>query len=146
MKFARVTLAALFLGAMACSSVQTVRNPAQFFATARPQMVVVIYNDNSEVPVAQPQMRGDTVVGEWQGLSESVAIPLDQVQRIDAVQKDSKKTALFITALVAAAAVTTYGFARAHNDTGVICDFFRPDDRQCYTNSATPGEDLRTAW
>jgi hypothetical protein len=79
-------------------------------------------------------------------LSESVAIPLDQVQRIDAVQKSAAKTAFFIGALVAAAAVTTYGFARAHNDTGIVCDFFRPDDRQCYSNSGTPGEDLRTAW
>jgi hypothetical protein len=138
-------LAALFLGAVACSSVQTVHNPAQFFSTARPEMVVVIYDDNSEVPVASPQMKGDTVVGEWLGLNEPVSIPMDQVQRIDAIQKDPKKTTLFIAGLVAAAAVTTYGFVIKHQDSGQICDFFRPDDRQCYISSATP-DDLRTAW
>jgi len=136
MKLARLSLTALFLGGVACSSVQTVRNPAQYFAT-NPAMVVVIYNDNSEVPVANPQMRGDTVVGTWQGLDEAVAVPLSDVQRIDAVQKDPRKTATFIAALVGLAAVTTYGFVRAVHSSGEICDFFRPEDRQCYI-SGTP--------
>ena len=62
----------------------------------------------------------------------------DQVQRIDAVQKDPKKTAMFVVGLVAAAAVTTYGFSRAVHDYGVICDYFRPEDRQCYVSSNDP--------
>ena len=143
MKLARLSLTALFLGAIACSSVQTVHNPEQFFNTTHPPVVVVVYNDNGEVPVAQPTMKGDTIVGIWDGLGEPISVPMDQVQRVDAVQKDPKKTTLFIAALVGAAAVTTYGFARAVTDHGVICDFFRPDDRQCYTSSATPDDLVR---
>lgn len=137
MKLARLALAALFLGGTACSSVQTVRNPAQFMAT-RPDLVVVTYDDNSEVPISQPQMRGDTVVGTWQGLNEPIAVPMNQVKRLDAIQKDSKRTTLLIAGLVAAAAVTAYGFSLASTDYGIICDFYRPEDRQCYISSGDP--------
>jgi hypothetical protein len=141
MKLARLSLTGLFLGAIACSSVQTVHNPAQFMST-NPAMVVVIYNDNGEVPIAQPRMKGDTIVGTWAGLGEPIEVPMDQVQRVDAIQKDPKKTTLFIASLIGAAAVTTYGFTRAVHSTGQICDFFRPEDRQCY-NSGTSDPDLR---
>ena len=141
MKLARASLAALFLSAIACSSVQTVRNPAEYFSSVRPALVVVVYNDNGEVPIAQPAMNGDTIVGIWHGLGEPIAVPMDQVQRVDAVQKDAKKTTLFIAALVGATAVTTYGFIRAVTDYGRVCDFTRPDDRQCYDSS--PGDLIR---
>lgn len=139
MKLARLFLAALFLGATACSSVQRVRDPVQFMAT-RPDLVVVTYDDRSEVPVAQPEMRGDTLFGTWQGLSEPVAVPLNRVQRIDAVQRDSKRTTLFIVSLVAATAVTAWGLSQAVFDTGISCDFNRPEDRQCYISSGDPDE------
>lgn len=126
MKVARLTLTALFLGAMACSSVQTVRNPAQFFETTRPQMVVVTYHDNGEVPIAQPTMRGDTIVGTWWGLGEPVSVAMSEVQRIDAVQKDSRKTTAFVLTLVGVGAVTAYGLSRAaFNSSGVLCDYAR---------------------
>jgi hypothetical protein len=143
MKVARLFLAAIFLGGMACSSVQTVRDPARFFADARPSYVVVTYTDNSEVPVANPQMRGDTIVGEWRGLGEPVAVPMDEVQRIDAMQKDSRKTTVFIAALVGVAVVTGYGLYRAVTDYGEICDWNRPtgntqndDAGPCYKSSS----------
>jgi hypothetical protein len=60
---------------------------------------------------------------------------MSEVQRLDAMQKDPKKTTLFVAALVAATAVTAYGFSRATQDTGQICDYFRPEDRQCYISS-----------
>lgn len=142
MKVARVFMTGIFLGGMACSSVQSVRDPAKFFADARPSYVVVTYTDNSEVPVANPQMRGDTLVGEWRGLGEPVAVHMDEVQRIDAVQKDSRKTTLFVAAMVGVAAVTAYGLYRAVSDHGEICDYNRPtgntqgdDAGQCYVSS-----------
>lgn len=129
MKLARLLLAALFLGGTACSSVQQVRDPVQFMAT-HPELVVVTYDDRSEVPIAQPQMRGDTLFGTWQGLSEPVAVPLDQVHRIDAIQRDSKRTTLFIVGLVSASSVMAYGFTRLTTNTGVICSWDRgTDDR-----------------
>jgi hypothetical protein len=129
MKLARLSLTALFLGALACSSVQQVRDPVQFMAT-RPDLVVVIYDDRSEVPVAQPEMRGDTLFGTWQGLSEPVAVPLSQVQRIDAIQRDSKRTTLLIVGLATAGAVMTYGFSRLTANSGIFCSWDRGvDDR-----------------
>jgi len=134
MTLARLPLAALLIGGVACSSVQTLRNPAEFLAT-RPDLVVVTYHDNSEVPISQPQMRGDTLFGTWQGLNEPVVVPMDQVKRVDAIQRDSKRTALLIFWISAATAVTTYGFIRAVTDHGVICDDTRPEDRRCYISS-----------
>jgi hypothetical protein len=129
MKLARLFLAALFLGATACSSVQQVRDPVQFMAT-RPDLVVVTYDDRSEVPVAQPEVRGDTLFGTWQGLSEPVAVPLDRVQRIDAIQRDSKRTTLLIVGLTTASTVMAYGFTRLTSNSGVICSWDRGvDDR-----------------
>jgi len=134
MKLARLALAALFLGGTACSSVQTVRNPAQFLAS-NPDFVVVIYDDNSEVPISKPQMRGDSVVGTWMGLNEPVSAPMSQVKRIDAIQRDRGRTTLLVLGLSAVTVVTTIGFARAVQNHGMICDFFRPEDRQCYISS-----------
>lgn len=136
MKVARLFLTAMFLAAGACSSVQAVHDPARFFADAHPDYVVVTYTDHSEVPVANPQMHGDTLVGEWRGLGEPVAVHMDEIQRIDAMQKDSRKTTLFVVALIGAAAVTAYGFSRAVQDHGEICDNTRPEDRQCYVSSS----------
>jgi hypothetical protein len=137
MKPARVLLPALLLAVTACSSVQQVRDPAQFLAT-NPALIVVTYEDNSEVPISEPRLRNDTIIGTWEGLSEPVALPLSRIQRVDAIQKDTKRTTLLIVALAGATAVATYGFVRAVQDHGFICDYFRPDDRQCYISSGDP--------
>jgi hypothetical protein len=141
MKLARLSLAALFLAATACSSVQQVRDPVQFLAT-NPAHIVVTYEDNSEVPVVEPRLRNDTIIGTWEGLSEPVALPLSRIQRVDAIQKDSKRTTLLIFALAGVTAAATYGFVRAVQDHGMICDYNRPtgpsiidDAGQCYTSS-----------
>lgn len=134
MKVALSLAAILIIGGTACSSVQTVRNPAEFLTT-RPDLVVVTYHDNSEVPISQPQMRGDTLFGTWQGLNEPVVVPMHQVKRVDAIQRDSKRTALLIFWVSAATVVTTYGFIRAVTDYGEICDYTRPEGRQCYDSS-----------
>jgi hypothetical protein len=137
MKLARLSLAALFLAGTACSSAQLVHDPVQFLAT-HPDLIVVTYDDNSEVPVAQPRLSHDTIIGTWDGLNEPVAVPLSHVQRVDAVQKDSKRTTMLIVGLVGITAVATYGFVRAVQDHGMICDATRPEDRQCYVSSGGP--------
>ena len=106
-------------------------------------MVVVIYDDNGEVPIEKPTMHGDTIVGTWAGLGEPIAVPMNQVQRVDAIQKDPKQTTLLIAALVGATAVTTDGLVRAVTDHGQICDYFRPEDRNCYISSSTPDDLVR---
>lgn len=139
MRLSRLSVSAMLLGVIACSTVQTVRDPAAFMAT-RPDFIVVVWDDNSEVPIAQPQLRGDTLFGTWQGLNEPVVAPLNRLKRIDAIQRDAKRTTMLIVGLAAATAVTTYGFVRAVQDHGIICDFFRPEDRQCYISSGDPDD------
>lgn len=109
---------------------------------------MVVYNDGGEVPVADPKMRGDTIVGTWYGLGEPVEVPMNEVQWIGAMQKDPRKTTLFVAALVGAAAVTTYGLTRAIQNHGEICDYARfagappgssplDDNGGCYRSSAS---------
>lgn len=129
MRYARLTLSALVLGAVACSSVQTVRDPAQYMS-GRPDFVLAVFNDGSEMPISNPQLRGDTLFGTWQGLNEPVAAPLAQLRRIDAIQRDSKRTALLVVGLATASGVITYGFTRFTVNTGVVCSWDRGvDDR-----------------
>jgi hypothetical protein len=116
-----VPAAAVLLGSMACVVVQPVRQPAQFIPANNPEIVVVTYTDNSVVPVSKPHMSGDTLVGTWAGLGEPVAVPLSQVQRIDARQKSSKRTAMLIAGVAALAAGGTYAIARV-TISGRNCD------------------------
>lgn len=122
MKLLQVPLAALLLGGTACMTVQQVKEPAQFIPQASPNMVLVTYTDNSQVPVAQPRMQGDTLVGTWQGLGEPVAVPLNQVQRIDAVQRDGKRTTLMIAGLTVLTAGGVYALLQAVQS-GRTCDY-----------------------
>jgi hypothetical protein len=129
MKHLRLALTAMVIGTVACSSIQTVKDPAAYMAT-NPEMVVVVFNDGSELPIAQPQLRGDTLFGTWQGLGEPVSAPLNQLQRIDAIQKDPKKTVLMVGGLTAGAAVFAYGFSRAWGNSSTVCSWDRGvDDR-----------------
>src|SRR5262245_45029140 len=115
MKVQRLTATALVLAAVACSSVQTVKDPVAFMATY-PDQVLVTYEDRSEVPIAAPRIRNDSIVGTWDGLGEPVALPMSRVARIDAVQKDAKRTALFIGGLALGTGLTIWGMSQATTD------------------------------
>jgi hypothetical protein len=117
-----VPAAAVLLGSMACVVVQPVRQPAQFIPANTPEIVVVTYTDNSVVPVSKPHMSGDTLVGTWAGLGEPVAVPLRDVQRIDAKQKSPKRTAMLVAGVTALGAGFTYALVRV-TTSGKNCDY-----------------------
>lgn len=119
----RVPLAAVLLGGVGCATVQPVREPAQFIPRTNPELVLVVYNDNSEVPVAKPHMSGDTLIGTWAGLGESVVVPLSNVQRIDAVQRDKKRTTLAIAGLTAFTAGMVYAITQLGGGSNPACDY-----------------------
>jgi hypothetical protein len=123
MNLVRVSLAAVLPLAVGCVTVQPVQEPAQFIPQAKPNVVVVIYNDNSEVPVSEPRMSGDTLVGTWLGLGEPVAVPLNQVQRIDALQRDKKRTTLMIVGISAVGAAGIYALVQAATSGRNACDY-----------------------
>jgi hypothetical protein len=107
-----VPVATVLAGSMACAVVQPVRQPAQFIPATNPEIVVVTYKDNSQVPVSKPQMNGDTLIGTWAGLGEPVAVPLSDVQRVDARQHSPKRTAMLIAGVAALTASGTYAIVR----------------------------------
>ncbi len=49
--------------ATACTTVATVRRPAQFIASKAPDIVWVTTTDNSQVVLLSPRVRGDTLGG-----------------------------------------------------------------------------------
>lgn len=92
----------------ACMTVRPVPAPAQFIPQSNPPLVYVTYTDNSIVPVAQPKISGDTLVGTWAGLSEPVAIPFHQIQLVQAKQPARGRTRLLIAGIVAFTAAGVY--------------------------------------
>lgn len=122
MGYMRASLAAALLGGLGCTSVQQVQQPGQFIPQARPNMVVVTYNDNSQVPVSAPRVSGDSLLGTWAGLGEPVAVPLSHVRRIEAVQRDKKRTTLLIAGIVAGTVAGGYALSLAVKS-GRVCDY-----------------------
>lgn len=95
-----VRFLAVALAVSACTSVRPVR-PASYIPAHSPPTVWVTYTDNSFVPVDQPHMVGDTLKGMWQGLAEPLAIPLNQIQSVQARQPDYERTVMLFSTLAA---------------------------------------------
>ncbi len=122
MSVVRVSLALVLLSTIGCATLQQVRQPAEFIPKNNPPVVYVTYTDNSIVPVAQPQIKGDSLLGTWQGLSEPVAVPLAQVQSVQAVQHNKKRTTLLIVGLTAFTAAGAWAVSQATgNGSGDHC-------------------------
>jgi hypothetical protein len=125
----RVMLASLLVGVtgvVACTTVRRVQ-PAQFFATNSPDVVWVTYTNGTIVPVAQPEIAGDTLRGMRQGTRERVALPLDQVRSVRAKMPNVAKTALLATTLGVASVSAVYFMwvAKAGPDpSGVQCGVY----------------------
>ena len=114
MSRARVSLALVLLSTIGCATVRPVVNPADFIAQTHPKVLYVTYTDNSSVPVSQPRINGDTLFGTAPGQAgvEAVAVPLHDVARIRAPQRDRKKTVALIVAVGALTAGGVYSLTQ----------------------------------
>ncbi len=110
----RIASAGLFVALGACSSVRNVQ-PAQFIPQQKPQVVWVTGTDNSYVPVAAPEIVGDTLKGTWQGLAEPIVIPLNQIRTVQARMPDHKRTVILFTTLGLISGAVTYTYLTAGN-------------------------------
>jgi hypothetical protein len=124
----RVVLVGALIGAAGAAACTTVRqvHPVQYFAQNSPDVVWVTYTNNAVVPVAQPDLNGDTLKGMKPGTQEPVAIPLDQVRSVSARLPDNRKTAVLVTGLLAGfvGSVYTLWISKAGSNTrGVTCGF-----------------------
>jgi hypothetical protein len=106
----RVPLAGLLLAVAGCTTVRSVQ-PAVYIPQHSPATVWVTYHDNSLIPVAQPRIVGDSLMGTWQGLQEPVAISLTEIQTVQARMPSPKKTALLFTVLGLTAGGLVYTIA-----------------------------------
>ena len=113
MTLQRLTLAGVLLSTAACMTVRPVPSVATFVPQQRPQLVWVTYTDNSIVPVMQPRISGDSLVGTWQGLSEPVAIPLGEVKLVQARQQDRPRTRALVGALTVFTALGIFAITRS---------------------------------
>jgi hypothetical protein len=125
MNSARVGMVALVLAAAGCSTLQPVREPAQFIPAMHPKVVFVTYKNRSIIEVAQPRMSGDTIHGTLQGHSTPIAVPLRQIQSIAALQHNKKRTIIMIAGLSVLTAATIYGIAGSWSGKAQECDYKR---------------------
>lgn len=93
MLLSRVAGVCLVLGTLACTSVRPVA-PAKLTAKALPQVVSVTYPNQTVLVVMSPELSADTLRGLRWGTQDSVAIPLDSVQTVQAKVPDRTKTLL----------------------------------------------------
>ena len=91
----------------ACTSIRPVP-PTQLSAKQLPQVVSVTYPDNTVLVLMDPALRADTLRGLRWGTQESVAIPLDSLQTVQAKIPDYRKTFLLAATVGLLAASGAY--------------------------------------
>ena len=89
--------------ATACTTVATVRRPAQFIASKAPEIVWVTTTDNSQVVLLSPRVRADTLGGLAEGV-HYVEMPLSTVQSMRARQPAPRRTLLLVGGVTLAVA------------------------------------------
>jgi hypothetical protein len=119
----RLPLVALVLSSAGCATLQPVRDPAAFISQTNPQVVFATHKNGAVLAVAQPRLRGDTLLGMRQGLSLPVALPLSQVHSIQAIQRDKKRTTVLIAGAAALTATLGYLLVQARGGSGPSCDY-----------------------
>lgn len=128
MPLGRTTLAGLLFAATACTTVRRVQ-PAPYLAQNSPDVVWVTYDNNVVVPVAEAEIRGDTLRGMRQGTQQRVAIPMGQVQSVKAKTPDKAKTAILVTGALTGFVVSVYALwiSKAGSKTGGVDCGLDPD-------------------
>jgi hypothetical protein len=110
MVLTRVTLPGLLSVVVAVAACTTVRRvqPVEYLAVNTPDVVWVTRANNTVVPVAEAEVAGDTLRGTWEGKQEPVAIPLGDIQSVQAKTPDHTKTALLATTVGVALVSSVY--------------------------------------
>ena len=134
-----IPLAGLLLAAAGCHAIRPVQ-PAQFIPTMHPDIVWVTYTDNSFIPVSSPQWVGDTLKGIWAGVQEPVAIPVGEIQTVQAKVSSPKRTAMLFTVLGASAVAVGYTIAQGFGGPQAGCGFTKGTANDYCCDNLQPGE------
>jgi hypothetical protein len=125
-ELSRFSLAGLFVAATACTTLRRIQ-PVEFLATNSPDVVWVTHTNKTVVPVAQPAIAGDTLKGIFQGTSRPVAIPLGEIQRVQAKLPDRRKTVIAVAAGLTGFVASVYALwisKAGPNPDGVDCGVY----------------------
>ena len=112
-------------GVVACTSVRRIQ-PAEYLAENSPAVIWVTDASNAVVPVADAEIRRDTLRGMRRGTREPVAIPLDQVRNVRARTPDRTKNAILVTGVIVGFVSSVYALFISKTGTetgGVECGF-----------------------
>jgi hypothetical protein len=102
---------------------QPINDPARFIAESRPELVYVTHNSGAELTIARPRMSGDSLLGMWQGASQSLALPLGDLKQVRAVRRDKTRTVVAIAGLTLVTGALVYLVTQESNTTGPNCDY-----------------------
>ena len=129
MRHPLVLLLTALLSGVGCATLQPVQQPAQFIPEAQPQVVYVTFRNHSKVTIAQPRVRGDTLFGTVRGAPHPVAAPLSHIERIEAVQRDRKRTRWLVAGLGVLTAAGVFALTQSGNsDFNHPCNTIGTDD------------------
>ena len=87
--------------------------PAQFIPQHTPALVWVTTTSNAVVPVAQPQIDGDTLRGTWAGRDRPLAIPLQGSQSVQAKTPAHARTVIVLATAGLLTGVVIWGLRRS---------------------------------
>lgn len=131
----RVVVTLLAAAALGCKSLQPIHEPAQFIAAANPPVVYVTAKNRALLAIELPRISGDTLHGTWQATGNAIAVPLSRVERIEAPQRDGKRTFAFAAGATIVGGVLIYALAQSSSGQDIGCSYHTWPPRGC---GATP--------
>lgn len=112
----RVTAAVLLGSLFGCQTIQPVRSPSSYISAKQPTLIWVTNEYNEVVPVGNPRLDGDNLVGTWVGMGDEVKIPLSQARNVEAKQFNPTRTFLLAGSLAAVSGAIIYWVANGTGD------------------------------
>lgn len=106
------SLLALALVGTACASVRPVSDPQAFIPQANPRVVYVTHASGALLTIRGPRVTGDSLLGTWEGAAQTLALPLREVARVEAMQRDKTRTVLAIAGITVVTGALAYLITR----------------------------------
>jgi hypothetical protein len=124
----------LSLAFAGCRSIQPIDDPARFITQSQPAVVFVTHSNGAELTIARPHMSGDSLLGTWQGASQSLALPLNSVKQVRAERPAKTRTIVMISGLTIVAGSLAFLVAQDAGSGGFNCDYSirEQPSPQCY--------------
>jgi hypothetical protein len=127
-----VHIVAVAAAASACVSVRPVASPEQFIPAQQPEVVWVTTHQEETIPIAGPTVRNAAISGIWQGVGDSVAVPLSQTMAVQARQPDRKRTTLLVVGVGVAAGFLVWRMVADNGSSGEVCYGGAYGNPSCY--------------